>query len=641
MRSSNELLQLVWRSADLLRGQLSVDDARDAFANLLFYRWVDEEAERSPAFRDSVFTMQAKRYRWRAALEDHAHDFGAFLQEEVYPFLGSLDRAAPDVAFFFRFVGTGRPGAELREFATIIDGVDVHALSPTDASALVDGLLPFDARGPAVRTAEPIRELFAEVLQVQPEERVLDLACGTAGFLHDIALRLANRGNTFKRGLGIDIQPNALKFARLRFLLSRMPVPELRLGDALAPEQLTDGELGRFDVVVCDPPLGRGPQRSASSRSFDTNAAQSELLFLQLAMRALAPTGRAAIVVPPSFFFGSGAAREVRETLFQKFTPEAVFALPRGALPGTAIEPLAVFFRRHEPRAGKRGRLFFFESTGSESGPAFVRRALDAWRSRSEAGHAGRWIDGETLARADYNVLRLKEDSAIQPEPPPPALEATIQELHGSWSVIGRHLKELGGLTRTQSPCVPLGDLIHRVRAERIEGPQVWLLTLDQIEARTGRVVEKRRGDPSKGKSSGMVPFESGAVLFSRLNPQLGKAIVADEPGYCVSDLIPFRVDTSRVQPNFVGWMMRRPSFIERARRAAVGTGRIRISVEELLQIPIPIPTLAEQTAIVAALENVAAAAREVAAVAARMGALRDGVLERLLGEDLVEQADT
>jgi len=641
MSTTNEGLQQIWRSADILRGHLSVEEARDAFANLLFYRWVDEEAERSPSFRDAVFSMQAKRYRWRAALEEHAQEFGAFLQGDVYPFLGSLDRSAPDIAFFFRFVGAGQPRAELRDLAAVIDKVDVHALSPADAGALVDGLVPFDGRGAPARTPEAIRQLFAEVLQVRPNERVLDLACGTAGFLHDIALQLSGQGGVFGPSLGIDIQPNALKFARLRFLLARMPVPELRLGDALMPEQLSDSELGRFDVVVCDPPLGKAMHRSAPSRSFDTNAAQSELLFLQLAMSALAPGGRAAIVLPPSFFFGSGPAQEVRQALFGKFVPEAVFALPRGAIPGTSIEPLAVFFRRGEPQPGKHARLFLMESNGSESVQEFVPRAIEAWRgARSGTHHAGRWIDGEALSRADYNILRLKDGLADQPAQPPPALDDAIQSLFGSWGAIEGHLKQLAGLTRSQAQTVCLQDLVHRVRAERFEGPQTWLLTLDQIEPRTGRVLEKRRGDPSRGRSSGMVPFAAGDLLFSRLNPHLGKVIVADEPGYCVSDLIPFRVESSRVLPNFVAWMMRRASFIERARRAAVGTGRLRISVEELLNISIPVPSVAEQSAVVAALETAAAAAREACALEARVHDLRDSVFDRLLGEDVLERGD-
>jgi SAM-dependent methyltransferase len=642
MPVTNIGLQQIWRAADLLlHSRLSVGEARDAFANLLFYRWVDEEAERNPAFRDAIFAMQAKRYRWSAALEEHPQDFGTFLYEDVYPFLGALDRAAPDIAFFFRFVDSGHPLPELHELAAAIDKIDVHKLRPEDAGTLVDGLVPLDGRGPPARTLESIRQLFAEVLQVRPNERVLDLACGTAGFLHDIALRLTEEGSALGPSLGIDIQPTALKFARLRFLLGGMPVPELRLGDALIPEQLPDDELGRFNVVVCDPPLGRAKHRSAQSRAFDTDAAQNELLFLQLAMDAMAPGGRAAIVLPPAFFFASGAAQEVRETLFKKYAPEAVFALPRGSIPGTAIEPLAVFFSSAEFSPRKPARLFFFENKESESVAEYVARAVNAWRqSKSGTAHTGRWINDEELRGVNYNVLRLKDAVVAQPERAPPSLDAAVQEAHQSWKVIQEHLEGLLALGRTSAQSVCLKDLIHRVRAERFDSSQTWLLTLDQIEPHTGRILQKRRGDSSKGQTGGMVPFEAGDILYSRLNPHLGKAIVADESGYCVSDLIPFRVDPGRILPTFVAWMMRGPGFEDRARRAAVGTGRLRISVDELLKFAIPVPSMATQVKIVAALDTAAAAVLEARLLGAIVNNLRGSVFDQLFGDDIFKRGD-
>src|SRR4051794_23669596 len=103
MHLTNDWVRQIWNVAESFRGRLSIDEIRDAFANLFFYRWVDLEAERDPTLGDAIFAMQAKRYRWRAVLALPAKDFGTFLYEDVYPYLGSLDRVAPDISFFFRF----------------------------------------------------------------------------------------------------------------------------------------------------------------------------------------------------------------------------------------------------------------------------------------------------------------------------------------------------------------------------------------------------------------------------------------------------------------------------------------------------------------------------------------------------------
>lgn len=633
---SSDLMQLLWLAAELQRDGLSVDDSRDELANLIFYRWVDEEASSNRSFRDLVFPRQAQRYRWNAAMRGRPEAFAAFLHDEVYPYLGSLDRVAPDVAQFFRFVRRGPTAPWLRELAQLVEGVRLRGLDPDEVDRFIDGLLPFDARGPSLRTQESIRRLMVTLLEPPPGARVLDLACGTGGLLHEVAARLRAAGGQPRSLVGVEIQPTPLKFARLRFALSGLGVPSLRLADALAPEPAVDPAAEKFDVVLCDPPLGTAT-RSAPTRRFETPTRNSELLFLQLAMEALPLDGRAAMLVTPSLFHGAGPARAVREALFELYLPTAVLRLPRGAVPGANIEPYLIVFGMTDTPTRSERRVLYNRAGEAESIEAYCERATTLWHKRGDAlrDPLATWLDLRALRSSDYDPDRLRGRSH-QEHVVAPSLDSTRARIEESVDVVTRSLRALQRLERVSARPAALGDLLERTRGEHFESSDAWLLTLNQVQAHSGRILEKRRGDSSRGHTTGLIPFEKGDLLFSRLNPQLGKCFVADERGYCVSDIVPFRIKEERIDPQYLAWVLRSPAFEEQARAVASGATLVRISTENLLSLVVPVPKPADQQRVVATLDAVNACIEGGQRLAESATDLRSAAFSQLLGgEDL------
>lgn len=106
-------------------------------------------------------------------------------------------------------------------------------------------------------------------------------------------------------------------------------------------------------------------------------------------------------------------------------------------------------------------------------------------------------------------------------------------------------------------------------------------LILSKIDARNGAI--------------GLVP------------PELDGAIVSN-------DFPSFRVDADRVEPAFLGWLVRSTHFVELCKASSEGTtNRVRIKEDRFLDQEIALPSLTEQQAIVTRLDTLADKVRQVA----------------------------
>ena len=130
---------------------------------------------------------------------------------------------------------------------------------------------------------------------------------------------------------------------------------------------LTEDDLHRrYQVILSNPPFaGQIPRESVRS-DLSTRSKKSEILFLSLMMRSLAPGGRCAVVVPEGVLFGSTKAhQELREKLLREFQVQAVVSLPAGVFkPYAGVKTSVLVFRRPatvaEGRAATR-YVWFYE----------------------------------------------------------------------------------------------------------------------------------------------------------------------------------------------------------------------------------------------------------------------------------------
>lgn len=128
-----------------------------------------------------------------------------------------------------------------------------------------------------------------------------------------------------------------------------------------------------------------------------------------------------------------------------------------------------------------------------------------------------------------------------------------------------------------------------------------WLLDLEDIEKDTGQLLVKKRMKNIRSLSDKR-KFYKGNVLYSKLRPYLNKVIVADEDGYCTTEILAF--DFGPIHNKYAQYYLMSPYFVNYAMSGSFGTKMPRLGSKHGNNAPFPIPPLAEQKRIVEKIEQ-------------------------------------
>ena len=159
------------------------------------------------------------------------------------------------------------------------------------------------------------------------------------------------------------------------------------------------------------------------------------------------------------------------------------------------------------------------------------------------------------------------------------------------------------------------------ITSDKPEYAEMPYLGLEHIEGNTGRILVSETAAREAESTSNNFCFTPEHVLYGKLRPYLNKVALPEFSGRCSTEIIPLRpVDMDR---GFLAWFLRRSDTVEYAMQGKTGSRMPRASMKELLLLPIPLPPLAEQRRIVAALETrLAAAERARRAALSQLNAL-------------------
>ena len=130
-----------------------------------------------------------------------------------------------------------------------------------------------------------------------------------------------------------------------------------------------------------------------------------------------------------------------------------------------------------------------------------------------------------------------------------------------------------------------------------------WILDLEDIEKETGRLLIKKRMSDIKSKSD-KHKFSAGNVLYSKLRPYLNKVIIADENGYCTTEILAFDFGCY-VDCRYAQIYLMSPFFVDYAMSGAYGVKMPRIGSDRGNLALIPIPPLEEQKRIATAINKI------------------------------------
>ncbi|MBF8691447.1 restriction endonuclease subunit S [Pseudomonas fulva] len=149
-----------------------------------------------------------------------------------------------------------------------------------------------------------------------------------------------------------------------------------------------------------------------------------------------------------------------------------------------------------------------------------------------------------------------------------------------------------------------------------------WVLDLEDIEKDTSRLLQKARFY-ERNSLSDKNSFVKGDVLYGKLRPYLNKVLVAEDDGFCTTEILPFRCHGPFVAHYFMV-ALKSPYFLSYVNAKSYGMKMPRLGTEDGRQALFPLPPLAEQHRIVAKVDELMALcdrleARQVDAVSAHV----------------------
>ena len=155
---------------------------------------------------------------------------------------------------------------------------------------------------------------------------------------------------------------------------------------------------------------------------------------------------------------------------------------------------------------------------------------------------------------------------------------------------------------------VRLGDIVSYGKTEQTAGNLIpkgaWILELEDVQKDSGIIIQKKRNISTKSNKN---KFYKGNVLYSKLRPYLNKVLIADENGYCTTEIVP--IDTVsygyEVIAEYLKIYLMSPYFVQYAEKKSYGVKMPRLGTRDAKLAVFPLPPLVEQRRIVARMNEI------------------------------------
>lgn len=256
-----------------------------------------------------------------------------------------------------------KDGVLLRQVINVIDELDLSDYEESHAfGEIYETILKeLQSAGSAGEyyTPRAVTDFMAQMIKPKIGEKMADFACGTGGFITSWLKELDKQVKTTedKEAYGASVYGMEKKqfpymLCITNMLLHDLDVPQVFHGNSLLRDVLDYTEDDQFDVILMNPPYG-GNEKADVKNHFPSDLASSETadLFMSVIMYRLKKNGRAAVILPDGFLFGTDNAKvNIKKKLLGEFNLHTVVRMPGSVFaPYTSITTNILFFDNTHP----------------------------------------------------------------------------------------------------------------------------------------------------------------------------------------------------------------------------------------------------------------------------------------------------
>ena len=364
-----------------------------------------------------------------------------------------------------------KDGVLLRQVINVIDDLDLgdyeesHAFGEIYETILKE--LQSAGSSGEFYTPRAVTDFMAKMINPQIGEQVADFACGTGGFLTSWLKELSAKIKTTEDQAAYDASIYGIEKKQFPYmlcitnmLLHGIDVPKIYHDNSLLKDVLDYTRDDQFDVILMNPPYG-GNEKTEVKNHFPADLASSETadLFMSVIMYRLKKNGRAAVILPDGFLFGTDNAKvAIKKKLFSEFNLHTVIRMPHSVFaPYTSITTNILFFDRTKPTE----ETWFYRLDMPEGYKNFSKTkpmelkhfdaAVNWWNNREEINVDGfdkaKKFTAEEIAARNYNIDLCGYPHEEEEILPPKELIQQYQEKRASLNAdIDRTLAQITGI---------------------------------------------------------------------------------------------------------------------------------------------------------------------------------------------------
>ena len=269
-------------------------------------------------------------------------------------------------------------------------------------------------------TPRAVTDFMAMMIKPKIGEHMADFACGTGGFITSWLKELKKQVVTtadeaaYSTSIyGIEKKQFPYMLCITNMLLHDLDVPQVFHDNSLLRDVLDYTVDDQVDVILMNPPYG-GSEKADVKNHFPADLASSETadLFMSVIMYRLKKGGRAAVILPDGFLFGTDNAKvNIKKKLLSEFNLHTVVRMPGSVFsPYTSITTNILFFEN----TGKTEETWFYRLDMPEGYKHFSKTkpmkvehfdpAIEWWNDRKEIE-----LDGFAKAKK-FTYQQMTED---------------------------------------------------------------------------------------------------------------------------------------------------------------------------------------------------------------------------------------
>lgn len=204
-----------------------------------------------------------------------------------------------------------------------------------------------------VLTPKHITELFSEIIDLKPSDKIFDPCCGTGGFLIAGMHKMLNEAKPNEKNKikkehihGIEIREDMFAIATTNMILRGDGKSNLIKDDFLR-RKAEDLREQNYTVGFINPPYSQ-------AKGKDT-AHLSEINFIKHLLDSLAEGGRCVAIVPQSTMVGKTKEdKTVKKRILENHTLEGVITLNKNTFYGVGTNPCIAVFTAHKAHSNKK-----------------------------------------------------------------------------------------------------------------------------------------------------------------------------------------------------------------------------------------------------------------------------------------------